>query len=163
MRKPPGRRMLPFAVGLSVGMFAFAGHTAWAKLNVPSTETIRACVLPGGLIRLDDGDRRHNWCPERRRLEWNVVGPQGPAGPAGPKGDTGAAGPKGEQGEAGAQGPKGEKGDPGESGGAANLVSPNGQFKVQVTNRGIYLRGPGGTIYVDRFTADLTSSQIKGR
>ena len=69
-------------------------------------------------------------------------------------------------GAAGAQGPPGPvgpQGPPGASGGAANLTSPNGAFSVEITDHGIYLRGPGGTTYVDRFTAATSSNPNFGR
>ncbi|MHB1243690.1 MAG: hypothetical protein ACYC1P_09890, partial [Gaiellaceae bacterium] len=71
------------------------------------------------------------------------TGPQGPKGDKGDTGDTGPQGPKGDTGEAGAPGapgaqgpagPPGPQGPPGQSGGAAALTSPNGLFKIQVTD-----------------------------
>jgi hypothetical protein len=80
------------------------------------------------------------------------TGAQGATGAAGATGATGATGP---QGPAGPQGPQG---DPGASGGTASLTSPNGAFQVDVTDHGIFLRGPGGTVYVDRFGASTSSN-----
>lgn len=58
---------------------------------------------------------------------------------SGAKGATGAAGP------AGPQGPAGVNGIPGASStsSATTLTSPDGQFKVAVSNTGITLSGPG--------------------
>ena len=94
-----------------------------------------------------------------------LQGPQGPQGPQGLKGDTGApgaagatgpTGPQGEQGEtgpAGPTGPEGPQGPPGPQGPAgestANLTSPNGKFGIQITDQGIFIRGPQSTFYVD--------------
>src|SRR3954468_8677553 len=58
----------------------------------------------------------------------------------GAKGDTGATG------ATGAQGPPG-------SSAATTLTSPNGTFKVEITDQGIYLRGPTKTLFVNRFNA----------
>lgn len=81
-------------------------------------------------------------------------GRQGPQGDRGLQGDTGLQGPQGIQGPQGAPGPQGPAGD---AGGAATLTSPNGVFKVDITDHGVYLRGPSGTVYVNRFKADVSS------
>ncbi|GAB4255490.1 MAG: hypothetical protein Kow00129_16310 [Thermoleophilia bacterium] len=76
-------------------------------------------------------------------ISWNQQGPQGE------KGDTGARGPqgpKGDQGDQGPQGPQGPKGDPGEFTGT--LASPNGQYSLSVTDDGIELAGPSGTVLI---------------
>ena len=80
-------------------------------------------------------------------------GSQGPQGERGPQGDPGPQGQQGVQGPQGAQGPQGPAGD---AGGAATLTSPNGEFKVDITDHGVYLRGPAGTVYVNRFKADVS-------
>jgi hypothetical protein len=74
----------------------------------------------------------------------------GARGAQGPQGEQGAQGPQGPQGVQGPQGPAGA------SGGAATLTSPNGVFSVQITDHGVYLRGPSGTVYVNRFKADVS-------
>jgi hypothetical protein len=81
-------------------------------------------------------------------------GRQGLQGDRGLQGDTGPQGAQGVQGPPGAQGPQGPAGD---AGGAATLTSPNGVFKVDITDHGVYLRGPSGTVYVNRFKADVSS------
>ncbi len=81
----------------------------------------------------------------------------------GPKGDQGATGPPGDKGtqgdpgSAGPQGPQGPQGPAGSSGGGT-LTSPNGDFSVEITDHGIYLRGPSGTVYVNRFTTGTSSN-----
>lgn len=68
-------------------------------------------------------------------------------------------GAKGDKGEQGAQGPTGPQGPQGPAGASAgSLTSPNGTFHVDITDHGIFLRGPGGTIYVDRFNANTSSN-----
>jgi collagen triple helix repeat protein len=106
--------------------------------------------------------------PQGETGETGATGAEGPAGPQGPQGETGAtgaegpAGPQGPQGETGAtgatgpQGPQGVQGPPGSSGGTATLVSPNGKFRIEITNQGIFVRGPSGTFYVD-YTGIATS------
>ena len=90
-------------------------------------------------------------------LTYVCTGRQGPQGDRGPQGDTGPQGPQGQQGAQGPQGEQGPQGPAGEAGGAATLSSPNGEFKVDITDHGVYLRGPSGTIYVNRFKADVSS------
>ena len=84
-----------------------------------------------------------------------ATGPQGPAGANGEKGDTGAQGSaglagaqglpgeKGEKGDTGAQGPQGPVGPQGQPGasGAAGLVSPDGRFRLLISNDGIAMEG----------------------
>jgi hypothetical protein len=92
-----------------------------------------------------------------------ATGPQGSKGDKGDTGDTGPQGPKGDTGEAGApgapgaQGPAGPQGPPGQSGGAAALTSPNGLFRIQVTDNGIRIVGPGGNLYISYASAKLTN------
>jgi hypothetical protein len=83
------------------------------------------------------------------------TGAQGPQGATGPQGPQGATGPQGPQ---GATGPQGPQGPAGASGGSATLTSPNGEFSVQITDHGVFLRGPSGTVYVDRFKAGTSSN-----
>jgi hypothetical protein len=59
----------------------------------------------------------------------------GAAGPTGTQGPTGPAGPAGPQGPAGS---------------ISNASSGNGLFKISLTNAGLVLKGPGGTITIDR-------------
>jgi hypothetical protein len=82
-----------------------------------------------------------------------AIGPQGPVGPQGPAGADGTAGAPGADGAAGAPGAKGDTGPQGPSGpsGTANLTSPDGRFRIEISNDGIFLRGPGGTVFVDRY------------
>ena len=60
------------------------------------------------------------------------------------------AGAPGAPGATGATGPPGPQGPPGPSGGNANLTSPNGLYKITVTDAGILLKGPGGKVKIDR-------------
>ena len=77
-------------------------------------------------------------------------------GTPGANGADGARGPEGPQGPQGLQGSDGPQGPPGTSGGTSTLASPNGVFKVEITDHGVYLRGPSGTVYVNRFKADVS-------
>lgn len=87
------------------GLVAAGSTPAQAhSTSSPGTE-IRACVNPGGELRIID---RRESCHRRETLvTWKTTGPKGPAGPAGPEGPAGPAGPQG------ATGPQGEPGQPG--------------------------------------------------
>jgi len=125
-------------VGLALGLLvALAGQAAWARATSAGADTIRACISHGGTIKLAD-EARWARCPAPRRLEWSIAGPPGPTGPPGPKGDQGAPG-------------------------TGSLTSPSGRFRIEISDRGIYLRGPGGAVYVNRFTAGTDTSRVVGR
>jgi hypothetical protein len=49
----------------------------------------------------------------------------------------------------GATGPQGLQGPAGPSGGTSTLSSPSGEFSVEITDLGIFLHGPSGTLVVD--------------
>jgi len=186
MRPLLRRPALAFVLGLCVAGAAFAGTEAWARLGATdATNTIYACVKKNGDVSLvGESERCKN---NESRVSWNIVGPKGEkgdkgetgatgaTGPQGAKGDTGATGQQGPQGEPGpagadgadgapgapgapgATGPAGPPGPPGASGGAAALTSPNGLFKIQVTNSGIRILGPGGNLYISYASAKLTN------
>lgn len=159
------RPTLAFALGLLVAGAALAGTEAYARLgSAQATNTIYACVKKNGDVSLSGENER---CKSNEsRVSWNIVGPRGPqgekgdtgaTGPQGPKGDTGAAGAAGAPGAQGPAGPPGPQGPPGQSGGAAALTSPNGLFKIQVTDSGIRILGPGGNLYISYASAKLTN------
>ena len=117
-----------------------------------------ACVLKGvGTIRLVDRSLPSSSLMSRctsleNQLGWNQ---QGQAGPPGATGDPGAPGVKGAGGSQGSRGLPGAKGpdgggglqgDPGPDGDfTGDFTSPNGSFKLSVTNSGIELSGPGSS------------------
>jgi hypothetical protein len=41
-------------------------------------------------------------------------------------------------------------------------VSPNKKFRIQIGDNGIYVRGPGGTVYVDRHETGF-GDRFRGR
>lgn len=101
-------------------------------------------------------------------------GPRGPRGPRGyrgvrglrglpgvqgPQGLQGLQGPQGLQGASGADGAQGPKGDPGVFSG----VFRNGPFSIEFTIHGIFLRGPGGTVYVTRTGTGSTTDRYYGK
>jgi hypothetical protein len=86
-------------------------------------------------------------------------GPQGLQGPQGAQGPQGPGGPPGPSGAAGAKGDKGDKGDPG----TFNGTFRNGPFSIEMTPHGIFLRGPGGTVYVTRAGTGQTADRYYGK
>jgi len=161
-------RPVLLAATVVVAAAVVGGAFAAGKIagKAAATSVIYACVKSNGDLRLVDATTE---CKKNEdSLQWNVVGPRGPIGPQGdrgpqgPKGDTGDQGPKG---DTGAQGPKGDTGAQGPQGpaGTSSLTSPNGVFRVDITNHGIYLRGPSGTVYVDRFRSGTSSNPNFGK
>ena len=71
-------------------------------------------------------------------------------------GSRGAAGAKGSQGPTGPQGPAGTNGIPGatSTSSTTQLTSPDGQFKIAVSNTGITLSGPGTSLALSQY--DIT-------
>jgi len=156
-------------------------------------EQVFACVKSqNGQVRIVDADeaclqseQAMSWSIEGPKGDTGPQGPQGVQGPLGPqgpqgtqgetgatgpqgmKGDTGATGPagpdgpQGQQGPTGATGPQGPQGPPGT--GSADLTSPNGLFAIEISDRGVFIRGPGGTVFVDHRGASTTPNRYYGR
>jgi hypothetical protein len=99
--------------------------------------------------------------PQVTQGETGATGPQGPQGDTGETGPTGPAGPAGPQGQPGPTGPAGPQGPPGT--GSADLTSPNGLFAIEISDRGVFIRGPGGTVFVDHRGASTTPNRYYGR
>ncbi len=156
-------------------------------------EQVFACVKSqNGQVRIVDADERClpseqalSWNIEGPKGDTGPQGPQGiqgaqgaqgpqgtqgetgATGPQGLKGDTGAtgpAGPDGPQGQVGPTGPAGPQGSQGPPGtGSADLTSPNGLFAIEISNHGVFIRGPGGTVFVDHRGASTTPNRYYGR
>jgi len=80
-------------------------------------------------------------------------GPAGADGANGAPGAPGATGPTGPEGPPGPQGPAGPQGPPGTGEGdpfSGTFTSPNGLYKLSVTDAGIKLEGPSGKVIIDR-------------
>ena len=129
-----------------------------------------ACVLKNvGTIRLVDPSlpplNLMSHCTSlENQLGWNK---QGQAGPRGAKGDAGAIGPKGVLGPKGLPGLPGAKGRSGDTGSqgttgpdgdfSGDFASPNGSYKLSVTDTGIELKGPVGSTKLGFLGWNLTS------
>jgi collagen triple helix repeat protein len=98
-------------LGLTLGALAVMADVRDASAQIPSNNTIYACVRldrdqdEARLARLVSADERCR--PRETRIFWNVSGPEGPQGPAGPAGPAGVPGPQGQPGARGPQGPRG--------------------------------------------------------
>ena len=160
------RAVALLAAGAAVG--GVTGGVAVATTSATTTGVIKACASSTGALRLagSGGTCRSG----ETAVSWNKVGPSGtpgatgatgPVGPAGDVGPTGPAGADGAAGPTGATGPTGPQGVPGPSGpagatgpqgpsGTPDLVSDNGAFRIEVTDSGVYVRGPAGSWIVDR-------------
>ena len=87
------------------------------------------------------------------------VGPRGLQGLQDLPGPQGLQGLQGNPGEPGQQGAKGDKGDPGKFEGTFR----RGQFSIEFTAHGIFLRGPGGTVYVTLDNVGQTRDRYYGQ
>jgi hypothetical protein len=113
--------------------------------------------------------------PRGRRGDTGATGERGATGTTGERGATGATGATGERGATGAAGETGAKGATGETGatgpagkdgapgGSASLTSPNGLFSIEITDDGVYIRGPSGTLYVDETGIAETDDRYYGK
>ena len=128
-----------FAAGAIAVGAVFLVQAGWAARSWQSFgDRIDACVKKqNGQVRVLDAGQA--CLPSEEAVSWSVQGP------------------KGDKGETGAQGL------PGEPGGGASLTSPNGLFHIEITNDGVFIRGPGGTVYVDRRGASTTPNRFYGR
>lgn len=137
-----------FVAGVILVGVVFLVQAGWASRSwQPFGDRINACVKKqNGQVRILDVGQ--SCLSSEEPISWSVQGPKGdtgPAGPPGPKGDTGPQGPAGEP------------------GGGASLTSPNGLFHIEISNDGVFIRGPGGTVYVDRRGASTTPDRFYGR
>ena len=88
-------------------------------------------------------------------------GPEGPSGPQGPSGEPGPSGPEGPTGASGPSGPQGASGPSGPAGTfAGSFKSPNGLYSLDITDAGILLKGPGGSVKIEAGTLILQGSGL---
>ncbi len=158
---------------LVVVVAAAAAGVAYAA--IPGSGAVyTGCMLKNvGTVRLIDtslpASNLMSHCTNlETQITWNQTGqtgqtgPQGAQGPAGqtgaqgPAGPTGATGAAGPQGDPGPAGPQGQKGDTGDFSG--HFASPNGLFTIDVTDTGIKLAGPTGTLDIGPSSEGLEDS-----
>jgi hypothetical protein len=146
---------------LVIGVLAFtigsgSAVAAGQLSTIGADGSVHACVQVNGLLRaIEPGESCKTERGDRAReipISWNLSGPVGATGPAGP---TGATGPQGATGAAGATGATGPAG-------TFNGVftSPNGLFSLSVTDAGIVLRGPNGSVTVDGTGAAIDAEEL---
>ena len=133
MRRLLRRQVLGYALGLLTAVAGFAVGTAWAGHSATDNNTITACVShEDGSLYLMTRGRKRDGCGRRdTTVLWNITGPQGL------------------QGIQGIQGLKGDQGPVGADGSVRKAVSPNGVFTLTLSNAGILLMGPNGSVHVD--------------
>jgi collagen type I/II/III/V/XI/XXIV/XXVII alpha len=153
------RQRRDLVVGVLAFMIGSGSAVAASQLaTIGSDGVIRACVQVNGVLRaIEPGET----CKTGREgsnetpVSWNVAGAVGATGPMGPAGATGPQGATGATGAAGATGATGPAGAF-----AGTFTSPNGQFSISVTDAGIILRGPNGSITVDGTGAAIDADQL---
>jgi hypothetical protein len=138
--------MVAIGATLVVGGVAYASKAS-SQINACAKKETGALYLAG-----DKGCK-----PGDRPLAWNAKGPQGetgppgPSGPQGPPGSSGLPGPTGPMGPSGPSGPAGATGPAGPPGTfSGSFKSPNGLYSIDVTDAGIQLKGPGGSVKIDQ-------------
>ncbi len=140
------RQVLAYALGLGTALAGFGVGAAWAGHSA-SPGTVQACVHRGtGTLYLQSTRRDHGKQPCDRgdtTITWSITGPQGSQGLPGADGAPGAAGAPGAPGAAGP------------AGSLNNATSPNGLFTITLSDQGILLRGPNGSVTVDQAGARM--------
>jgi hypothetical protein len=128
MRRIVRRPIVTFCLGvLAAGMVGAAG-VAYASQD---ESRIYACAKKesGNLYLAAD-----RMCKRGdMSVAWNMQGPPGPPGQAGPAGPAGSQGPAGPPGTF-----------------SGSFKSPNGLYSIDVTDTGVLLKGPGGTVKIDQ-------------
>lgn len=89
-----------------------------------------------------------------------ATGATGPPGAPGDPGTPGADGKNGVDGTNGVDGKDGKDGTNGVDGAGFNgsYTSPNGKYKLRITNNGILLSGPGGSVSLERTIVRVTDA-----
>ena len=144
MRRLLRRQVLAYVLGLATALAGFAVGAAWAG-HTADPNTITACASrhDGSLYLFTHGKKRDGCDRGDATVTWGITGPQGPVGATGPQGPQGAPGAKG------------DKGDKGDAGTFTLAKSPNGLYTVSMNDRGITLKGPAGSLVVNRNGAQV--------
>jgi len=147
MRGLSWRQALAYALGLMTATAGFAVGAAWAG-HAATGGSIQACVRheTGTLYLQNTRSGKKQPCDRGdTATSWSITGPQGPQGI---QGVTGAAGAPGAAGAAGAAGPAGS---------LANARSANGLYTVTLSNQGILLKGPRGSVTINGYGAQMNT------
>jgi hypothetical protein len=137
--------MSTMRLALLVGVLAAMLGAGVAYAAIPDGSGVfQACYKTnGGQVRLVDSAADCN--ASETATQWSQTGPQGAQGPPG------------------AQGPQGEPGPQGPPGTFSGVFqSPNHQFRLEVSDNGIFLRGPTAKIELDAGGIRIDSQGLNG-
>ena len=146
MRGLSWRQAMAYALGLITATAGFAVGAAWAG-HTATGGSIQACVRhESGTLYLQNTRSKKQACDRGdTTTSWSITGPQGPQGI---QGIAGAAGAPGANGAPGAQGPAGT---------FNNARSANGLYTVTLSNQGILLKGPRGSVTINGYGAQMNT------
>jgi hypothetical protein len=146
MRRLTWRQALAYALGLLTATAGFAVGAAWAG-HAATGGSVQACVSrERGTLYLQNTRSGKLACQRGdQTITWAVTGPAGPQGLPGKNGADGAPGATGAQ---GVQGPAGSLND---------ARSPNGLYTVTLSNQGILLKGPRGSVTINGYGAQMNT------
>lgn len=137
MRRLSWRQALAYALGLMTATAGFAVGAAWAGHSA-SDNSVNACVQKGnGTLYLQTAAGACK--PGDQTIAWSVTGPQGPKGDQGPIGPIGPTGPTGP------------------AGSITSAFSPNRLFTITLSNQGILLKGPRGSVTINGYGAQMNT------
>ncbi|HVM57192.1 MAG TPA: hypothetical protein VMT74_06990 [Gaiellaceae bacterium] len=136
---------MAYALGLMTATAGFAVGAAWAG-HAATGGSVQACVSrERGTLYLQNTRSRTPCARGDQAITWAVTGP---AGQNGTNGKDGTNGTNGTNGQDGKQGPAGS---------LNNAVSPNGLYTVTLSNQGILLKGPRGSVTINGVGAQMNT------
>ena len=143
MRRLSWRQALAYALGLMTATAGFAVGAAWAG-HTASGGSVQACVnrLLGSLYMQNTISGKRPCLVGDATIEWGITGPQGPPGA---------------QGAAGSPGANGGPGPAGPAGSLNNARSANGLYTITLSNQGILLKGPRGSVTISGAGAQMNT------
>jgi hypothetical protein len=147
MRRLSWRQALAYALGLMTATAGFAVGAAWAG-HAATGGSIQACVRHGsGTLYLQNtrSGKREPCDRNDTTTSWSITGPQGIQGIQGVPGKDGAPGAQGATGPAGP------------AGSLNNARSANGLYTVTLSNQGILLKGPRGSVTINGYGAQMNT------
>ena len=138
MRRLLRRQSLAYVLGLATALAGGVVGGAWAAHSADTNAIVACADKNDGTLYLLSETKKGRCDKGDSTVSWSIVGPQGPTGDKGDKGDKG---------DVGAQGAPGA---PGRDGSISRAVSPNGLYTVTFGDRGFTVKGPDGSVVVDR-------------
>ncbi|HTZ04654.1 MAG TPA: hypothetical protein VMB53_02765 [Gaiellaceae bacterium] len=144
MRRIYRRQFLAYALGLLTATAGFAVGAAWAG-HAATGGSVNACVSRGrGTLYLQNtrSGKRQPCDRGDATTSWAITGPQGVPGQNGAPGKDGATGATGPAGPAGS---------------INSARSPNGLYTITLSNQGILLKGPNGSVTVNLAGAQMNT------